>query len=145
MNHFILNLADGDRARAASLLQAKVWAVGSDERHRDALAPGDLVLIHVARPEGGFIGSAKLATAVHGWTPSEAPAHPDVGAGGVELDDVEAWDSTVPLDTAVQRLDPNGSNPYVQANAAGFRSGVVRITADEYAAVVALSREAREP
>jgi hypothetical protein len=46
----------------------------------------------------------------------------------------------VPLDVAVQRIDPTASNPYVQANAAGFRSGVVQITAEEYATVVALSR-----
>ena len=60
--------------------------------------------------------------------------------GGVLLADVEEWPRAVPMDVAVQRIDPKGSNPYVQANAAGFRSGVVQITAEEYAIVVALSR-----
>jgi hypothetical protein len=44
----------------------------------------------------------------------------------------------------VQRIDPTGSNPYVQENAAaGFRTDVVRITDDEYEAALALSREVR--
>jgi hypothetical protein len=49
------------------------------------------------------------------------------------------------MDTVVQRIDPTGSQPLVQANAAaGFRYDVVRITDDEYEATVALSRDARE-
>jgi hypothetical protein len=48
------------------------------------------------------------------------------------------------METAVQRIDPTGSNPLVQANAAaGFRYAVVRISDNEYEATVALSREAR--
>jgi len=46
--------------------------------------------------------------------------------------------------TVVQRIDPTGSNPVVQANAAlGFQMGVVLITADEYENTLALDREAR--
>jgi hypothetical protein len=46
--------------------------------------------------------------------------------------------------TVVQRIDPTGSNPLVQANAAvGFRMGVVLITGEEYENALALSREAR--
>jgi hypothetical protein len=63
----------------------------------------------------------------------------------VWLADVEQWPRAVPLDAAVRRIDPTASNPNVQANAAGFRSGIVLITEDEYTAVVALSREARPP
>jgi hypothetical protein len=48
------------------------------------------------------------------------------------------------METAVQRIDPTGSNPLVQANAAaGFRYAVVRISDNEYEATVALSCEAR--
>jgi hypothetical protein len=55
---------------------------------------------------------------------------------------VEEWSPAVPMSAVVQRIDPTGSNPYVQANAtAGFRSGVVQITDDEYEAALALSRE----
>lgn len=143
MKHFIFNLSDADREQAASFLRAKMWAVGPDERHRDALAPGDLVLIHVARPQSEFIGRAELATALHDWTPSEAEVFPDDRSSGVLLADVEEWHRAVPMDVVMQRIDPTASNPYVQANAAGFRSDVVRITAEEYADVVALSREAR--
>jgi len=42
----------------------------------------------------------------------------------------------------VQRIDPTASNPYVQANAAGFRAGVVQITVKEYDTVLALHDEA---
>jgi len=50
----------------------------------------------------------------------------------------------VPLDVAVQRVDPKGSNPYVQANAAGFHAGVVQITVTEYNIVVSLRDRAPE-
>jgi len=48
MQHFIFNLADGTRERAASFLRAKRWVIGRDERHCGVLAPGDLVLVFVA-------------------------------------------------------------------------------------------------
>ena len=140
MTHFIFNFADGDREQAAPFLNAKMWVVSRGERHRDALAPGDLVLIYVARPHGEFIGRAELATGFHDWTPLEAEACPADQSSGVLLADFEEWPRAVPMDVAVQRIDPTASNPYVQANAAGFRSGVVQITAEEYATVVALSR-----
>jgi hypothetical protein len=121
-----------------------MWGVGRNERHRDALAPGDLALIYLSAPEAEFIGRAELATAVHEWTPSEAAAYPGDSASGVLLAHVDEWDPAVPMDTVVQRIDPTGSNPLVQANAAvGFRMGVVLITRDEYENALALSREAR--
>ena len=136
MQHFIFNLADGDRERAKSFLQAKRWVVSRDERHRDALAPGDLALVFVALTRE-FVGRAELKTTFLDPMPSDpAPSGPAVS--GVLLGDVEDWTSGVPLDVAVQRIDPEGSNPYVQANAAGFRAGVVQITVKEYDIVVSL-------
>jgi hypothetical protein len=121
-----------------------MWGVDRHERHRDVLAPSDLALIYLSAPEAEFIARAELATAVHDWTPSEAEAYPGDSPSGVLLAQVEEWDPAVPMDTVVQRIDPTASNPLVQANAAaGFRTGVVRITADEYEAALALSREAR--
>lgn len=50
----------------------------------------------------------------------------------------------MPLATVVRRIDPTGSNPLGQTNAAvGFRMGVARITGDEYENALALSRESR--
>jgi len=143
MAHFLFNFSDRDRRRATVLLQAKMWGVGRQERHRDALAPGDLALIYmVASAE--FIGRAELATAVHDWTPSEAEAYPGDSSSGVLLSHFEEWDPAVPMDTAARRIDPTASNPLVQTNAAaGFRMGVVRITGDEYGTALALSREPR--
>ena len=121
-----------------------MWGIGRDEPHRDELAPGDLVLIYVAAPERAFIGRAEVATAVHEWTPSEAGAYPGNSPSGVVLTDVDEWDHAVSMDAAVQRIDPTGSNPLVQANAAaGFRMGVVPITSDEYELAVALGHERR--
>ena len=141
MQHFIFNLADGDRERAKSLLRAKRWVVSRDERHRDALAPGDLALVFVALT-CEFVGRAELTTTFLDPMPSD-PAASGTVVSGVLLGDVEDWTSGVPLDAAVQRIDPNGSNPYVQANAAGFRAGVVQITVKEYDIVVSLRNRAR--
>ena len=142
MQHFIFNLADGDRERARSFLHAKRWMVSREERHRDAIAPGDLALIFVALTRE-FIGRAELKTAFLDPMPSD-PANSGRAVSGVLLVDVEDWTSGVPLDVAVQRIDPKGSNPYVQANAAGFHAGVVRITVNEYDIVVSLRDRACE-
>jgi hypothetical protein len=142
--HYLFNFSDGDRQQATALLHAKMWGVGRHERHRDALAPGDLALIYLPAPDAELIGRAELATPGHDWTPSETEAYPGDSPSGVLLSQVEEWDPPVPMDTVVQRIDPTASNPLVQANAAaGFRTGVVRITGDEYEAALALSREAR--
>jgi hypothetical protein len=141
---YVFNFSDGERQQATVLLQAKMWGIGGDERHRDALAPGDLALIYLPASEAAFIGRAELATAVHDWTPSEAEAYPGDSPSGVLLSRVEEWDPAVPMAAVVRRIDPTASNPHVQANAAaGFRMSVVRITDDEYEAALALSREAR--
>jgi len=143
--HYLFNFSEGGREEAAALLDAKMWGIGGDERHRDALAPGDVALVFVATPEGGFIGRVGLATEVHEWTRGEADAYPGGSPSGVLLSDVERWEPAVPMTTVVQRIDPTGSNPLVQANTAhGFSSGVVRITPDEYEAALTLGREARD-
>ena len=139
--YFIFNLVDGDRARAASFLSAKRWVVGREERHRSALASGDLVLVFVG-VTSEFVGRAQLETEFLDPMPVDAAAF-GPAVSGVVLTDADAWTSGVPLADAVQRIDPTGSNPYVQANAAGFRSGVVQITADEYDKILSLHDEAR--
>ena len=142
MAHYLFNFSGEGRQQAAAHLQARLWGVGDDEPHRDALAPGDLVLIYSAR-EAAFIGSAELATAVHDWSPSEARAYSGMWPSGVSLSRVDEWNRAVPMDAVVQRIDPTSSDPRIQSNAAaGFQMGVVRITADEYEAALALGREA---
>jgi hypothetical protein len=139
MAHFILNLSDGDRAQALARLHTKRWALSADERHCNALAAGDRVLMHVGRPQCAFVGCATLASAFSEWQRVESLAAPADDSGGVLLTDIADWPRVVPLDDAVRRIDPDARNPYVQANAKGFRSGIVEITASEYAAVLALS------
>jgi len=146
VDYYLFNFSAGDLEQAAAMLDAKMWGIAGDERDRDALAPGDVALIFVATLEGEFIGRAELATEAHDWTREEAAAYPGDSPGGVLLSEVERWTPGVPLETVVRRIDPTASNPIVQANAElGFRRGVVGITADEYGAALALSREARRP
>lgn len=135
MEHWILNLVDGDRAQALSLLRAGRWPLRRDERQVPALAGGDVALIHVARPGCSFIGQAVLACAF--------VDEGDGGFTGVVLARVDEWPAAVPLQAAIGRIDPASTNPCVQANAAGFRSGLVQITAFELDAVRQLEREAR--
>ena len=133
MAHYLFNFAEGDRVEATALLRTRMWGVGRDERHRDALAPGDLALIYVPASDAELVGRVELATGVHDWTRSKAESYPGDSPSGVSLSHVEEWDPAVPMDTVVRRIDPTASNPLVQANAAnGFRAGVVRITGDEY-------------
>jgi hypothetical protein len=136
MKHFILNLAEGDPELAHARLDARRWPVASTERHRDALAPGDRALIFVAATLE-FVGCAGIRTRFLDPMPADANT-PAPAISGVLLDDVEHWPRGVPLHVAVQRIDPNRSNPYVQANAEGFRAGVVQITVGEYDIVVSL-------
>jgi hypothetical protein len=99
MRYFIFNLANGDRERAKSFLHAKRWVVGRDERHRDALAPGDLALVFVALTRE-FVGRAELKTAFLDPMPSD-PAASGPAASGVLLGDVEDWTSGAVLSRIV--------------------------------------------
>jgi len=147
--HYLFNFVNGEaaqrparREQAAGFLRVRMWGIEADEPHRDALAPGDLILIYLAEPERAFIGRAELGSAVREWTPPEAQMYRGDSTGGVMLAQVEEWDPPVPMNSVLPRIDPAGSNPYVQANAnAGFRTGVIRITAHEYETVLAVRVE----
>jgi hypothetical protein len=149
VGHYLFNVSTRDgakwpalRERAAASLRVKLWGVDADEPHRDALAPGDLILIYLAEPERALIGLAELGSAVREWTPSEAQMYPGDSPSGVMLAQVEEWDPPVPMNAVLPRIDPTESNPRVQANAkAGFPMGVVRITANEYETVLAVRAE----
>ena len=157
MRYYLFNFSnqDGGSGRAlsdkvAALLRLKMWGVDLGEPHRAELFAGDLVLIYLGLPLRAFVGRARLASAVRDWTSAEAEMYPGDSQGGVLLADVEEWDHPVPMQAVVERIDPTGSNPYVQANARnGFQNGVVQITDHEYEAVLAVrakwvARSARE-
>ena len=110
-----------------------MWGVDADEPHRDALAPGDLILIYLGAPEREFIGRAELASAVHDWTPSEAQVYPGDSPGGVLLAQVEEWDPPVPMHAVLSQIDP------AEKAKADFEAGVVRITANEYETALAVA------
>ena len=140
MAHFLFNLvkrdaADGAAVRelAAGFLGVSMWGVDEDERHRDALAAGDLILIYLGAPERVFIGRAELASAVHAWTPFEAQLYPGDSTDGVSLAQVEEWDPPVPMKTVLSEMDP------AENAKADFEAGVVRITANEYGTALAVA------
>ena len=110
-----------------------MWGVDAEERHRDALAPGDHALIYLGAPDLQFIGRADLASAAHDWTPSEAEAYVAGGRGGVLLTQVEEWDPPVPMRAVLSETDPT------EKAKAQFDAGVVRITAGEYATALAVA------
>ena len=95
MKYFIFNLVDSDRERAVSFINAKRWVVGREERHRDALASGDLVLVFVAATSE-FVGRAKLETAFLDPIPVD-PAASGPAVSGVLLADTDVWTSGVPF------------------------------------------------
>ena len=139
MAHYILNLVKGDapdapapREQAAGLLRAGMWGIDTDERHREALAAGDLVLIYLGAPEREFVGRAKLGSRAHEWTPPEAEAYPGDSAAGVTLTQVEGWDPPVSMSAVLSRID----SPVARAD---FGAGVVQITADEYETALAVA------
>jgi len=149
LTYYLLNFSNQDglgareiHEQAAALLRLKMWGVDAGEPHRTALTEGDNALIYVGPPLRAFVGRARLASAVRDWTPAEAEMYPGHSQGGVLLADVEEWDHPVPMQAVVERIDPTGSNPYVQANARnGFQNGVVQITDREYEVVLAVRAE----
>ena len=134
MAHYLFNLSgEAGREEAAGLLRAGMWGLRADEPHRAALTPGDLVVVYVGPPERAFIGRAVVASAAHGWTPSEAALYPGELPGGVVLAQVEEWNPPVPLNTVLERIDP-------AENARGdFPAGVVRISPHEYQTALAVA------
>jgi hypothetical protein len=133
--HYIFNVAGGDASHATRFLRARMWDVGAEEPHRDALAAGDLALVYLAAPERKFIARAELASAVHDWTPSEALMYPGDSPGGVLLAQVEEWDPPLPMRTVLSQIDRSAGAR------ADFEVGVVRITADEYETALAVAAE----
>ena len=144
MAHYLFNFVEGDavkgpglRDQATWFLRARMWGIDTDERHRKALIPGDLVLIYLGAPEREFIGRAELASASHDWTSSEAWVYPGDSPGGVLLAQVEEWDPPVPMSAVLSQIGPS------ETAKADFDAGIVRITASEYEAALAVAAESR--
>ncbi|MFL5925473.1 MAG: hypothetical protein ACJ77E_00865 [Gaiellaceae bacterium] len=144
--HYLFNFVEGDpangsrpREQAAAFMQLGMWGIDADERHRSALAVSDLVLIYVGAPDHDFVGRAEVASPAHDWTPSEAAAYPGDSVGGVLLAQVEEWDPPVPMSAVLSQIGPS------ETAKADFDAGVVRITADEYEAALAVAAKRTTP
>jgi hypothetical protein len=140
--HYIFDFVKGDAAKgsalreqAAGFMRLGMWGIAADEQHRNALAPGDLILIYLGAPEREFIGRAEVASAAHDWTPSEAEAYPGDSPSGVVLAQVQEWDPPVPMSAVLSQIDP------AENAKADFEAGVVRITATEYETALAVAAE----
>jgi hypothetical protein len=138
--HYIFNTVEGDAAKGlvlreqvAGFLRVRMWGIDTDEPHRDALAPRDLILIYLGAPEREFIGRAELASPVHDWTLSEVRVYPGDSSSGVLLAQVEEWHPPVPMSAVLSQMDP------AENAKADFQAGVVRITANEYETALAVA------
>ena len=118
------------RARAVEQLQARRWAIGADEPHRDALSAGDRVLIYLAAPARVFIAQAELASSVRPLMPDQPETTQLHGPRGVLLDQVDWWDPPVRMDAVLARIDPANKAK------ADFDHDVVAITPDEFKAAL---------
>jgi hypothetical protein len=139
--HYLFNVVNGEaaeqpsrREEALERLRAGLWGVDADEPHRDALAAGDLALVYLGAPDRELVGRAELASAVHDWTPAEAQAYPGDSPSGVSLAKVEEWSPAVPMHAVLSRIASETAR-------ADFETGVVRISANEFATAVAVAGE----
>ena len=65
--HYLFNFVRGEaaprpalREQATGFLRVRMWGVDADERHRDALAAGDLILVYLgANPEQEIAENAR--------------------------------------------------------------------------------------
>jgi len=134
--YFIFNVDTADTEQASGLLRNRVWSVGREERHRDALAPGDRALVYLAAPERSFIGCVELSSAVHEWTVAESlVVRPDTEPAGVSLSLFEEWSPPVPMADVLPRIDRS------EGARADFEAGVVAITRSEYEIALAVAAE----
>jgi hypothetical protein len=139
--HYLFNVVNGEaaeqpsrREEALERLRAGLWGVDADEPHRDALAAGDLALVYLGAPDRELVGRAELASAVHDWTRAEAQAYPGDSPSGVSLAKVEEWSPAVPMHAVLSRIASETAR-------ADFETGVVRISANEFATAVAVAGE----
>jgi hypothetical protein len=138
--HYIFNLVESDltprpelREQAGGYLGVGMWGVDPGERHANALAAGDLVLVYLGAPKRTFVGRAVLGSAVHDWTPSEARVYPGDASAGVLLSEIEGWSPPVPMSAVLAQIDRS------EGARADFEAGVVRITANEYETALAVA------
>ena len=140
MAYYIFSLTDSDfttlrpmHERANACLRAEMWGIDIDERHREALERGDVVLVYLGAPVRQFVARAEVASTVHEWSPVEARRYPGNSPGGVLLSRVEEWDPPVAMSAVLPQIDP------AENARADFYSGVVRITSGEYETAIAVA------
>jgi hypothetical protein len=145
MAHYLFNTRNEETAigsvpsdLASAALRLKLWSVDPAEPHRDALAPGDLILVYLSAPERVFLGRAELASPVHEWTSAEATAYPGDSTAGVSLAHAEEWHPPVPVHAVLSRIGPS------EQAKADFDTGVVLITPHEYECASAAAAESGE-
>jgi hypothetical protein len=129
MAHYLFNVAGelGDesalREQVDARLRAGKWPIADGERHRDALAPGDLALIYIGAPVHEVVGCAEVTSAVLRWPNGE----------GVLLSHIEQWQPPVPMREVLARIDTSAGAR------ADFTAGVLRITNIEYTTTLTLA------
>jgi hypothetical protein len=116
-----------------------MWGIDVDERHREALEEGDVVLMYLGAPVRQFVARAVVASRAHEWTPVEARRYLGDSPGGVLLSHVEGWDPPVAMSAVLPQIDP------AENAKADFDTGVVRITLGEYETAIEVAAGVADP
>ncbi len=115
------------RDQAAELLNVGLWGIGDRTANRDALAPGDEVLIYVGAPESSFIADARLSQGTHDWDPDEARRYPGSFTAGVSFEATNLWAHPLRIAEVLGSLSIQETNPRAR-----FFGGIVRITPSDF-------------
>jgi hypothetical protein len=161
ISHFIFIASDCDVSRlskpsayqvAKYRLQRRQWGLGLHTRNRNALRPGDAVIIYVSgQRESGrqFIASCTVASQVKGVNMSvasaiDAPNHDgNVSVvSAVQLKDIQFFNHPVPVATLKQKLHFI-KKPDSPKWGAYLQGGVKRISGRDYELI--LRRGAKGP
>lgn len=144
--HYIFSLTDSDstdlrtlRERANGDLRAGMWGIDLDERHRESLEEGDVVLVYLGAPVREFVARAEVASPAHEWTPAEARQYPGHSHGGVLLSRIEGWDPPVAMSAVLPQIDP------AEKARPDFDTGVVRITSGEFETAISVAARGVAP
>ncbi len=103
-----------------------MWGIDLNERHREALEEGDVVLVYLGAPLRQFVARAEVASPAHEWSSVEARRFPGDSTVGVLLSWVEEWDPPISMSAVLPQIDP------AENARAEFETGLVRITLGEY-------------
>ncbi len=118
------------------LMDKKAWGLHPTTQHRAVLQDGDQIIFYLAGPNGGFLGSAGLASGAYIDKTGESDKwwfnRSEVNYR-VNLRDVEKWDRVKPIQPLLQQL---GFIKKTKNWGVYLQGGVRKITPDDYRTIL---------